>query len=282
MIEKYLEKFNKYLVNGEYVFDANAKELKLDGKKGIETFSKKYTNGGKNENYIISGKEKIFKGNILLITSNDCGVKIFNDTKVLSYFYNKSEKERILVNKEKISKIFRVNDIIFEDDNYIIERRLACLSYDKLDGLYFIFKSYINYFNDINEKITKDFKCLQHCDLWSGNLIFDEKFYLIDFENVEIEYFLYDIFMYIYSEFYINNDKTLLVQYFKGYFDEYLRKYFDSLNIKYNKNRRVHYFNEFASTFLKNKFFKYSKYRRFKQFIKIHINKFIVIIDAKK
>jgi hypothetical protein len=73
-------------------------------------------------------------------------------------------------------------------------------------------------------------------------MIFNKKIYYIDFEKTKANYFLYDFFRFQLDQLLYNNDYTFIDNYFKGVYDEYLKKYFNSFNMTFDENDRSFYF----------------------------------------
>ena len=109
------------------------------------------------------------------------------------------------------------------------------------------FKNKINY-----ESLLCDY---QHKDLWSGNMITNDKnVYVLDYENVGKDYFLYDIFTFMHSEYYINHNVQFLNNYFNGMYDKEFKIIFESRGLIYDISLRKKYFYNYLFTFFCNRF----------------------------
>jgi hypothetical protein len=83
---------------------------------------------------------------------------------------------------------------------------------------------------------------LAHGDLWSSNVISNgTSLFVTDFERVENRYFLYDFFTYIFTEWLLNNNSSLLKNYFHGDYDKSLEEIFIDSGENYLKNKKEAY-----------------------------------------
>ena len=87
-------------------------------------------------------------------------------------------------------------------------------------------------------------RCLCHSDLYRNNILYDgENYYYIDFELAEEHIFFFDIFYFMWFEYYRFNNKSFLQSYFKGDYDDYFTELFMCNNVKYDSMcREVYYF----------------------------------------
>ena len=289
---KIAEKYSRFLKNDKYFFNSTYSKLSNQNKDKITDVTD-FSNGGtgikraldKIINDVIIGKEliinsdrKIFDGNVLLIPSHRYGVKIFNDDEVLTYYNNKEFLKNDLKKREKIGEIVNTPKIKKITENYLIEEKIKNIEFEKEEALISIMKKYIDFFSNRDVKILekniknkkhkilfynfykkiavnkKDYKCiLQHGDLWYGNIIYDGNIYVVDYEEVEEKYFLYDFFKYIYSEAFISSNYKLLNNFFSGKYDEILNIYFSALNMNYNLNQKKEYFFTFLNVFIEDR-----------------------------
>ncbi len=289
-----IRKYYRFLKNNVYYFNDTYSQLsvaKTENVTDIKAFEKGKTGIKRKVKKIIydiivgkkvivdDEKSKLFDGNMLLIPTNNYGVKVFNQKEVLTVFENINDLEKNLSNRNKMGLIFNTPNVIKVDKEnmYIIEeRKYNKDNLDKEKVILDIMNSYIKYLShdktklsikkmkeNRNEKLYKNFyerikvskdtyeSILQHGDLWIGNIIKEEdRNYIIDYEEVEDNYFLYDFFKFIYSEAYIFNDYSMLNNYFRGKYDEVLDRYFKSLNIVYDNMNKKEYFMIFLNLFI--------------------------------
>lgn len=303
--------YGNYLENGCYIFNKDYTQIiNINNSEKIQTYANKLNFFSRakrtlinlpkyifvNKKITINNKEKIFEGNLVLIPSKEYGVKIFSNNKILTISDDKKYIETINNNKKIMSNIFDVPKTISLDENLIIEERVPNFKYDKEEALIYILNSYINYFKNnkitgsiINKKrnklIEKSFtryeniiinlEIMQHCDIWSENIIYNgNRYYIIDYENVKKEYILYDFFTFIYSEVYMNKNYKLLNNYFSGLYNEYLNQYFILLGMKFDKEKLKDYYISFLYYFCLNRFNHYNSIKLSKELYKIkkHIN----------
>lgn len=300
------EIYGDYLENGRYVFNNDYTQIiKVNNSEKIQTYANKLTFFSKvkrtlinlpkyiflNKKITINNKEKKFEGNLVLIPSKEYGVKIFSNNQILTLSNDKKYIETINNNKEIMSNIFDVPKTIALDEKLIMEERIINLKYDKEEALIYILNAYINYFKNnevigamINKKgnklIEKSFtryknviinlEIMQHGDIWSENIIYNgNKYYIIDYENVNKEYILYDFFLFIYSEVYMNKNNELLNNYFNGLYNEYLNQYFILLRMKFDKEKLKEYYISFLYYFCLNRFNDYNSIKLLKELYKI-------------
>ncbi len=233
-IAKYVNKYSDYLEPGVYKFNDTYTRLYKEAGNinqvvdyntgtGIVKKIKKIYKGLLYGNKIVINKgEKKFNGTTMLIPSMNYGIKVFSDNEVLTLYNDTSNLKRELDNYKKVSEYINVPSIIRYSKNYYITNKINSTIYDKEEALNYIMDSYIknntkNKFKFVNKKYnSKRYRCLfkkiydkiyvgddyqaiiQHGDMWSGNVLYNKSFYIIDFENVGDHYFLYDFFKYIY------------------------------------------------------------------------------------
>ncbi len=305
-LKKMLNKTKRYLKNGTYIFNKNYTQLFNNSaynsigsfinsfetcfseKLTISTFLKKIMYSIFFGNKIkIKNKTTEFEGELVLIPSNNYGIKIFSKNKVLTQYNDENYLNHNLNSREKISFIFNTPKVCSFTTHTIIEEKINSKEFDKEEVLYYILNSYIDYFKNnniklkkyyeihknnikdfyknnnflkFNEKIFFEEAVLQHGDLWSGNIIFDgNKYYVIDFEKVDEKYFLNDFFLYLYIDLDITKDSYFLNNYFNGKYDDILNKYCNSLEINYKKEKKKEYFESFLYYFIYENFSNYNK-----------------------
>ena len=227
------------------------------------------------KNIIIKSSSKKFLGNTLKVNRYQSNIKIYDtiNNKVLTIF--KLEKD--MLNELKIRKLFgkhfNIVDYEFDiDNNFIIEDMIDNIKIDIEKKYHLFLNDYKKYFNKISKEeykyldidkfflkykntiLSKEINkyrkkinlkmpiVLMHGDIGDLNMIFNKKIYYIDFEKTKKNYFLYDFFRFQLDQLLYNNDYTFINKYFEGVYDEYLFDYFDSFNIKFDKNDRCFYF----------------------------------------
>lgn len=248
---------------------------------------------------------KKFNGDLLLIPSTQYGYKVFGDKNIITIFNDNDFFYKIIENRKKISEIFDVpNTTIDEKEKSITEERIKLLHSSNKDDnenriIYFM-KNYTKYFSQNKQDIStiyfddKKYRfkifyraffkkirtknninaIIQHGDMWTNNILFDGvKYYVIDYENVDKKYVLYDFFTYIYNEMLINNNSQELLNYFNGVYDNILNEYMSSIGLEYDSAEKKEYFCAFLKEILNEKFPNYNLYYYF-----IEINKMKKII----
>lgn len=81
-----------------------------------------------------------------------------------------------------------------------------------------------------------------HGDLWSSNVISNgSELFITDFERTGNRFFLYDFFTYIFTEWLLNNNPSLLNDYFHGDYDTSLEDMFTALGETYSTDNKESY-----------------------------------------
>lgn len=225
----------------------------------------------------IRSNGKKFAGQLVIISTNERDYKVFDyDTSTLiTIFDSTSIATEIFLKRKKWAEYFPViNFELVSTGDAIREKILEKRSFDHNDVFKRIIKDYVAYFdmiicergyineNNLNyiDLFKKDFamndlsldsmlkqyqpkRCFTHGDLWASNIIVtDEAHYYIDFENVDLRVFYFDIFMYMFSEEIIFRNSFLLFCYFHGTFDSEMQSLFEAVGECYCKNNRELYF----------------------------------------
>lgn len=235
--------------------------------------------------YKVYSKKKIFNGKQMISTSSTNNIKIINDTEVMTYYLNKEDRIDIIDKKNKISKILDTPNTLKISEKFFIEEKINYSNFNIEDAIKEIIKKYIIFYKDIyycekelkkQDIIIDNYRnIIQHGDLWEGNILFDNekcKYNIIDYEMVGERYFLYDFFLYIYNFIEVENNFKLLDMYFTGYYDEILNNFFCALKLRYNKNDKMKYFEQFIINFTKERLCKTSKknyYKKIEEFKRI-------------
>ncbi len=214
-----------------------------------------------------------FQGQECVCCSSGKEYKFFDYEKqmVLTYYMDLKKQERINKNRCIFANYFSLPNMITYNtcDHFIIESLIKQLEFDKSEAFECILKSYDVYIKDsdrLNDSVydmTENIKIFQrvfgksklfndiiiypsiyaHGDMWSSNIMYDgNTYYLTDFENCGERYFYYDFFTYLFSEWLLNKDASLLCKYFKGGYDTWLIKTSASVNCTFNVKSRGTYF----------------------------------------
>jgi len=81
-----------------------------------------------------------------------------------------------------------------------------------------------------------------HGDFAINNILFTgEDFFFIDWEDADEYLFFYDIFNLLFTEYIYDRDKDLLINFFAGRYDKYLKKLFVFNNTKFNQELKMYY-----------------------------------------
>lgn len=223
--------------------------------------------------YQVLSKEKIFDGNLMICTSTGNSLKIINNDRVMTYFFDENICKKIVQKKEIISKYLDTPKNIEVSDNYVIEEKINYSDFSKEEAIISVMNKYINFFkkNKIipnkkenlffrGEKLHFFYEIEQHGDMWEGNMLYDgNNIKVIDYEAVNSRFFLYDFLFYIYSFIEMKNNFELLDKYFEGYFDTTLERYFDSLGLIFDSKNKFEYFRCFIYCFIDERLINYSR-----------------------
>ena len=245
-----------------------------------------------------------FNGTEIIVSTCMTENKIFDFQKnqVLTTYQSKSKLLKIDESKHFFVNTFNVPTTldINVDRSYLIEEFIPHSEYDvemvfrqlcndicrHLD--YFSSKIFYNadYYEEackhfesrfgtnglIREKVG-DVMVLSHGDLWSSNIIYNEnKVYITDFEHVGDRFFLYDFFMFIFTEWQLKENDRLVVNYFGGYYDEVLCQMFYKVGLNYDNKRKNNYFMAFIVSIL---YERWQGYEIINEKIQFFINKYI-------
>ena len=286
-----------FLQSGIYSFNLNLTQLILyENTSEIYDISQTNINKSKKKSLIsyiykmiakkkwnIQNQKGYFEGTKLLIPNNDTGFKVFDEHHVLTYYHDITCKNKIMENRDKISCVFSIPQIVENRYNYVIEEKITNHNFDANHFICYLFESYIEFFQQkqiciqqdlsgYKTKYKKLFKkfyhyfenipskqtILQHGDIWNGNILLDDQYYIIDFEICKNRFYLYDFFFYLYSYLFIYDDCTYLDYYFRGDYDTILSIYCDALGVFYDAGCKGLYFKQFMLNFIEDRFQDYS------------------------
>jgi len=213
----------------------------------------------------------IFQGQLLSFTSMQNGIKVFDfkNKKIISVFLDESFFDKIVKARNYWSSYFNVPPfaIIKGKYNIIEEEILQKEEYDREEMLLSILDDYEKYLSEIeiseisfvdeeklgkfsklleveveglrNYMISSEYReCIVHGDIWYANILYDgENKYYIDFENVGKRVFYYDILLYIFIDWQLDNS-ALIEKFLKGDLDSRVEKLYNCINIKYDRSKK--------------------------------------------
>lgn len=224
-------------------------------------------------NYKVPASEqKRFKGKELILSSTETEVKIFatDDGSVLTLYQDREKLAAIAREKTFYEKYYRVPQTLSTSDNFIIEQFIPHKCFDVVELFPLLCDDICNYIEHNKYNIVFDQgrdlqrvkifsesmgessllndviglpKLKVHGDMWSSNIIFNgEQYYLTDFERSGVRYALFDFFCFMWSEYHLKNDDRLLYAYFKGEYDDYVRRMTESLGFPFLESSKELYF----------------------------------------
>lgn len=223
--------------------------------------------------YFVRNSYKDFMGTDVIISSSLTEYKVFDycTDRVLTYFKSEKKMDRIIRDKKLFIDVFRVPRTLTINykNSFIIEEMISHHDFDVRQAFeelcsdiskFILYNStYLerdpNYHNkckffsdrfgqsELLIESIGSLMTLTHGDLWSSNCIFDgEQFYITDFERVGKRYFLFDFFLFIFTEWHLNGNAALIDNYFNGRYDRYLDLVFKGCSLTYENESRQSYF----------------------------------------
>lgn len=114
------------------------------------------------------------------------------------------------------------------------------------------FKALISYLKNNNSSLIEELKdflskndfkhIICHGDCNYFNYIFNDKsFFFIDYDRAGMHLFFCDSIFYIFWQYYVLHDSTLISNYFNGHYDSLFESLFNRFNIKFDSNKRYIY-----------------------------------------
>lgn len=253
---------NKVLINGVYIANKSFDRYTLAGmgNTNTKTYSqieksrmaklllliKRITQAKKIK--ITGNHKKIFNGYELLLPSTEYGYKALNEKSVITVMKNGINE--MLTRRKRIGTLYRLPKLEKTGNGYYIEEKIRTEKYNPDDAVRFILLSQLESVIGMNH----NGRIIQHNDLWRENILFDgTRFFIIDYEEVEENYFLYDFFTFIHSESVFYGDDSLLDNYFACKYDVLIKQLSKKYNIKYDAKDKMKYYDYFLDIRLEKK-----------------------------
>lgn len=232
---------------------------------------------------INNDKDISFKASLMIISTSEKELKFFNfrGRSILTFYSDKARYNQIVNKRIEWAHSFlvpqfeadRENCTIFEsllvpvdlpyEDYLEMVCRDECITANQARASECnltakdidVFLKYIER-DDITSDVVRfmnsnEYKCsITHGDLWRSNLIWaDKQLYYVDFEHVGERVFFYDIMMFLFSEFFLLDNKDAIYKYVNGEFDGYISLVFQKAKVNFNASKRLTYFYVFLSVF---------------------------------
>ena len=201
-----------------------------------------------------------FGGTEIIVSSSHQEYKVFNieKKKVLTLYSDPDKLNRILGNKRIFENTFDVAKTIEvnKKDTYCVEEYIEQNLFDKEKAFQYIADQYAEYAKNAScckdEKIDdrckyfalrfgksdllnliKDYPMIfSHGDLWRSNVMYDgSRYYITDFEAAKSRFILYDLFCFIFTEYVLYNEPSMIQCYFQGKYDNLFSQVLQSVNI---------------------------------------------------
>lgn len=225
--------------------------------------------------YKIDNNSTLFRGVDIVISSSKTEFKVFDyqDRKVLTRYKSLKKMKMVEENKKKFSNFFNVPATFSVDYNslFIIEEFITKQEFKAEIAIDYVLKGISKYIEangevaHIEDKRYRDecvyfesrfgysslletndtcmIYCFTHGDLWASNIIFDGKdYYITDFERAGDRYFLFDFFLFIFTEWQLNDNARLIEKYFAGEYDNVLRVMFNNVHSHFYCQKKDFYF----------------------------------------
>ena len=233
-------------------------------------------------------EEGSFKGKEIIISSSHQEYKIFNveQTKVLTLFSDREKLSRVIANKKHFENSFNVAKTLEVDykASYCIEEFVKHESFDKETAFQVLANQYAGYVRKVS--CCKDYEIEDRCrffskrfgqsdllcrirdfpmvfthgDLWKSNVIYDGfHYYITDFEAAKPRFVLYDLFCFMFTEYIIYNDITMIQRYFWGKYDEIFSQILRSVNVRFDDRERGVYLLAYLVAVLNERWRKFFK-----------------------
>ncbi len=220
-----------------------------------------------------------FGGTEIIISSSGQEYKIFNidRSSVLTLFSDINKMLCVVSNKNHFKDYFYVAQTleVVREKKFIVEEFISQKIFDKEEAFRCLAKQYAVYArnfpsfkdDDADENcrffaqrfgksdlldLVKEFPMiLSHGDLWKSNVMYDGFWYYItDFESVKPRFVLYDLFCFIFTEYVLYDDMTMILYYFQGKYDDLFSDVLLSVNIVFDREKRGLYLLAYLVTVL--------------------------------
>lgn len=272
--KKMINRAKKYLLPGIYRSNVAGNIWYLEGQRSQllkipQTFDEFVSNSIdiKSKMFLVSDNQTKYKGTVILFSSSGKEIKIFDfyNNIIITCYHGKKRYETIKAKRQFFKDIFdKIPNLEYCDNECtIVEKRLESIPY-KVESIFpYIVKIYCQYVESAKIKKLRFNKILNwfckayniyfptdfyrewpavktHGDLWSGNILLSEdKYYIIDFEYADDNWFAYDFFTLIIMEYQIKNDETLLRNFINGDYDSEIIRLFECVDeVYYPKFRK--------------------------------------------
>lgn len=259
--------------------------------------------------------EPVFTGSQLILSSSQKELKVFDFERkmVLTKYASLEKLLKYNDDKELFAHSYNVAKTISIDEHksIIIEQLIPHKSFDSELFFPVLVQSMIRHTRSFKTAISgsnEDFKkhailfasrfgdsrllewqiklptIVTHGDLWSSNVISNgRELFITDFERTGNRYFLYDFFTYIFSEWLLNNNPSLLNRYFHGDYDTSLEEMFTALGESYSTNNKESYLLLFLISYTSERWtVSSSNDERVVNFLKIYIPSYFTIEYEQK
>lgn len=249
--------------------------------------------------HVTSIDEKRFSATHIIICSSGKELKLidYKTNEILTTYSDEIRKSKYIANKQIFSEYFPTPKLLLICDNFIIEKFIRSQNFKISEALNYLFPKYLTYFETVKTRAVVNIesdrrmaaffqqvfgkeamieaivglpKVLVHGDLWSANILCENKtYYVTDFEAVSTKFFLYDIIYLMFMEYAFYNDDSLIKDYLKGHYDKMICRISTLFGIEYNKKYREIYLKAFIIQVL---FEKWQRHRIMKNKISYILN----------
>lgn len=224
-------------------------------------------------------KSNKFNGNFMVISSSEEEFKFFDIEKgqLLTYYKSKDKFKRVCQLRREWAQYFRTIPFSANDFECThVEPIIDSIDFDSIKAFNQIRNDYADYYKSINsanlqlysveQDILEDFSrlwpnenisneiiklitqtpipiCVNHGDLWKSNILYNGNvFYYLDFEQVALRFYVFDLLMYMLSDALLLHNNYLLKQFLEGLYDQYFLYVAEVMNSTFDVTKKEIYY----------------------------------------
>lgn len=181
----------------------------------------------------------------LILEHDDKTLKVIEECIDYKTYDKWNDTDFANIMKDVFNKTIGYFEAVVKENNYYLKSSLETFNSIKKNDI--LIQNIWTGISDKNKEIEFPFIKLNG-DLWTSNLLIDEKDGLIkyiDFEHSENLIFFYDIFMMIWDEFHFYKSTRFFNKYVNGNYDIYFEEIFRLFDLKFKHEDKLDLFNIF-------------------------------------